>query len=176
VRRLLAATALVASLSACGSGSSAALSSGPDPAASRPSGCATTAPVAASVLGTTDLSAKPAVEVPDSAPPCGLVIGDIVPGTGPAAQPGDQLTMKYVGVLHADGSQFDASWDRGEDFPFQLGAGQVIDGWDQGLVGMKAGGRRQLVIPPSLGYGEQGQGPIPPGATLVFVVDLVKIG
>jgi FKBP-type peptidyl-prolyl cis-trans isomerase len=170
------ATVVATCLSACGSGGTATLGSGPGPGASPTGGCATSPPVAASVLGTADLSRKPAVEVPDGPAPCGLVVGDLVQGTGPAAKPGDQLTMKYVGVLYADGSQFDASWDRGSDFPFQLGAGQVIAGWDRGLVGMKAGGRRQLVIPASLGYGDQGQGPIPPGATLVFVVDLVRIG
>jgi peptidylprolyl isomerase len=139
--------------------------------------CASAPASAASTTGTTDLTKKPQVEVPDSPPPCTLVVGDIVMGTGPAAKAGDPLTMKYVGVLYATGKQFDASWDRGADFPFTLGAGNVIQGWDQGLVGMKAGGRRQLIIPPSLGYGDQGAGAdIPPGATLIFVVDLVKIG
>jgi peptidylprolyl isomerase len=85
--------------------------------------------------------------------------------------------MKYVGALYTTGKQFDASWDRGQDFPFTLGAGSVIQGWDQGLVGMKVGGRRQLIIPPSLGYGDQAQGEdIPANSTLIFVVDLVKIG
>ena len=88
-------------------------------------------------------------------------------GNGPAAKAGDQLTVQYVGVNYADGKQFDASWDRGEPFQFQLGAGMVIPGWDQGLVGMKAGGRRELIIPPDLAYGAQGAPPdIPPNATL----------
>jgi FKBP-type peptidyl-prolyl cis-trans isomerase len=132
---------------------------------------------AGKVTTTTDLSKKPVVEIPDGPVPCDLDVQDIVEGKGAAAKAGDQLTMKYVGVLYATGKQFDASWDRGQDFPFQLGAGNVIKGWDQGLVGMKVGGRRQLVIPPDFGYGDQGAGAdIPPGATLIFVVDLVKIG
>ncbi len=86
--------------------------------------------------------------------------------------------MQYVGVLYDGGTQFDASWDRGgEPFAFQLGGGRVIGGWDQGIVGMREGGRRQLVIPPELGYGDRGAGAdIPPGATLVFVVDLLEVG
>ena len=140
-------------------------------------GCTSQPPPSGLIPGTTDLSKKPEVEVPDTPPPCNLLVGDIVAGSGPAAKPGDQLTMKYVGVLYSTGKQFDASWDRGDDFPFTLGGGNVIQGWDEGMVGMKAGGRRQLIIPPDLGYGDQGAGAdIPPGATLIFVVDLVKIG
>jgi peptidylprolyl isomerase len=125
---------------------------------------------------TTDLSKKPVVEVPDGPLPCELAVTDIVEGTGPAAKPGDQLTMRYVGVTWSTGEEFDASWDSGSDFPVTLGAGMVIQGWDQGLVGMKQGGRRQLVIPPSLAYGDQAQNGIPANSTLIFVVDLVKIG
>ena len=162
-----------------GSSPTAEASQGPigPVAGSGSTACASAPAVQSKVSGTTDLSKKPQIEVPDTPPPCNLVIGDIVEGTGPAAKPGDPLTMKYVGVLYATGKQFDASWDRGQDFPFTLGAGNVIQGWDQGLVGMKQGGRRQLIIPPQLGYGDQGAGAdIPPGATLIFVVDLVKIG
>lgn len=176
MRRLLLAAALTAALAGCGgSSSSGHLSSSRAPSAS--ASCVPAAPVAEAAAGTTDLAKKPQIEVPDSPPPCNLVVGDIVKGTGAAAKPGDTLTMKYVGVLYATGKQFDASWDRGQDFTFGLGAQQVIAGWDQGLVGMKVGGRRQLIIPPQLGYGDQGAGSdIPPGATLIFVVDLVKIG
>jgi peptidylprolyl isomerase len=125
---------------------------------------------------TTDLSTKPVIEVPDGPPPTELEVSDIVVGQGDLACSGQDVEMQYVGVTYADGKQFDASWDRGEPFPFQLGGGQVIGGWDQGIVGMRQGGRRQLVIPPDLGYGERGAGPdIPPGATLVFVVDLVGV-
>jgi peptidylprolyl isomerase len=139
--------------------------------------CASAAPNPGKVSGTTDLSKKPQIEVPDTPPPCNLVVGDVVVGTGAAAKDGDHLTMKYVGVTYATGKQFDASWDRGQDFDFTLGAGNVIQGWDQGLVGMKVGGRRQLIIPPALGYGDQAQGAdIPANSTLIFVVDLVKIG
>ena len=177
MRRLLTAVVVTAALAGCGSSSSGgqlSSSQAPTPAATA---CTTQAPSREHVAGTTDLTKKPQIEVPDAPPPCNLVAGDIVPGTGAAAKPGDHLTMKYVGVLYASGKQFDASWDRGQDFSFDLGRQQVIGGWDQGLEGMKVGGRRELVIPPQLGYGDQGAPPdIPPGATLIFVVDLVKIG
>ncbi|MDP3712872.1 MAG: FKBP-type peptidyl-prolyl cis-trans isomerase [Mycobacteriales bacterium] len=107
-----------------------------------------------------------------------LVVADVVTGTGTTACAGSALTVRYVGVLAADGKQFDASWDRGPDstFPFTLGEGAVIQGWDRGLVGMKVGGRRQLTIPAEQGYGAEGYPPdIPGGASLVFVVDLVKV-
>ncbi len=97
-----------------------------------------------------------------------------MPGNGAVAEPGKTLTVKYVGVTYLDGKEFDTSWG-GDDFTFLLGGGEVIAGWDQGFVGMQVGGRRQLVIPPALGYGTKGAGPIPPDATLVFVVDLVSI-
>ena len=124
----------------------------------------------------TDLNSKPGVEVPDGAPPEELVVEDIVEGDGQEAKQGDQVTVNYVGVDYETGEQFDASWDRGEEFPFQLGSGQVIPGWDQGVEGMKVGGRRQLIIPPDLAYGPQGQPPdIGPNATLVFVIDLTGV-
>jgi peptidylprolyl isomerase len=119
---------------------------------------------------------KPKIVKPQGDPPTQLVIKDIVKGTGPKAKPGDTLTMQYVGNSWSTGEQFDASWDRGQAFPFQLGAGMVIPGWDQGMVGMRKGGRRLLIIPPDMGYGPQGAGPIGPNETLVFAVDLEKIG
>jgi peptidylprolyl isomerase len=119
---------------------------------------------------------KPKIVKPQGDPPTQLVIKDIVKGTGPKAKPGDTLTMQYVGNSWSTGEQFDASWDRGQAFPFQLGAGMVIPGWDQGMVGMRKGGRRLLIIPPDMGYGPQGSGPIGPNETLVFAVDLEKIG
>jgi peptidylprolyl isomerase len=122
-----------------------------------------------------DTKTKPEIPAPQGDPPPELVIRDIVPGKGPKAKAGDQLTMQYVGISWSNGQQFDASWDAGQPFPFQLGAGMVIQGWDQGMVGMRKGGRRLLVIPPDLGYGPQGSGPIGPNETLVFVVDLVQI-
>jgi peptidylprolyl isomerase len=185
VRHLAAGLVLVATLVGCGSSSGGGQLSdeqhntpGPiGPKAGASGGCQSAPPVVESPPGTTDLSKKPEVEVPDAPPPCNLVIGDIVRGKGPEAKAGQHLTMKYVGVLYSNGKQFDASWDNGQDFDFDLGAGSVIAGWDQGLVGMHVGGRRELVIPPELGYGDQGAGAdIPPGATLIFVVDLVKIG
>ena len=119
---------------------------------------------------------KPKVQVPDGPPPSKLQVKDITEGSGPEAKAGDNLSMQYVGVVYKTGKEFDASWDRGQPFDFTLGQGSVIPGWDQGIVGMKAGGRRELIIPPDLGYGATGSPPsIPPNATLVFVVDLISI-
>jgi peptidylprolyl isomerase len=137
-----------------------------EPTATTPSGGA---------KGDTDLSKKPKVEVPKD-PVTTLQKQDIVVGKGPAAKAGDTIDVQYVGVAQSTGKQFDASWDRGQPFTFPLGQGQVIPGWDQGIVGMKVGGRRQLVIPPDMAYGAQGAPPdIGPNETLVFVVDLKKI-
>ena len=101
---------------------------------------------------------------------------DLVEGTGPAAKTGDTVKVKYVGLGWSTGQEFDASWDRGDTLDVELGAGSVIPGWDQGLVGIKKGGRRLLVIPPNLAYGEQGQPPtIGANETLVFVIDAVSV-
>ncbi len=123
------------------------------------------------------MSEKPHVYVPaGEAPPAELVIEDIEVGTGDEAQPGHNVEVHYAGNAWSTRQQFDASWDRGETFSFRLGAGQVIGGWDQGVVGMKIGGRRRLVIPPNLGYGSRGAGGvIKPNETLVFVVDLIGV-
>ncbi len=124
----------------------------------------------------TDTSVKPVVPKPAGSPPRRLEKEDIVKGKGPRAKAGDSVTMQYVGIAFSTGEQFDASWDNGAPFgPFQLGSGQVIAGWDRGIVGMRKGGRRELVIPPELAYGSQGQGPIGPNETLIFVVDLLAI-
>jgi len=146
----------------------------------------TTSTSSSSTAQTTDTAAapttakprpKPKVKVPAGKPPKKLVTKDLIPGTGQAAKAGDPITVNYIGVNFADGKPFDNSYDRGQPFPFQLGGGQVIPGWDRGLVGMKVGGRRELVIPPSLAYGPQGQPPvIKPNETLVFIVDLLSIG
>lgn len=122
------------------------------------------------------MSSKPSVSVPAGEPPAELEIVDLVVGTGDEAVKGKNVDVHYVGVAWSNGKQFDASWDRNEPFVFRLGAGQVIGGWDQGVEGMKVGGRRQLVIPPALGYGSRGAPPvIGPNATLVFVVDLLAV-
>lgn len=124
----------------------------------------------------TDTTTKPDVTPPEGEAPDELECIDIVEGDGATAEEGDQVTVQYVGVDYDSGKQFDASWDNGQPFPFQLGAGSVIPGWDEGVVGMKVGGRRELIIPPGLAYGAQGQPPsIKPDATLVFVVDLLDV-
>jgi peptidylprolyl isomerase len=125
-----------------------------------------------------DLTEKPAVAQPSGDPPTELQSVDIVKGKGKAAKAGDNVSVQYVGNSWSTGAQFDASWDRGsEPFTFPLGAGQVIPGWDQGVEGMKEGGRRLLVIPPDLAYGAQSPSPdIGPNETLIFVVDLEKVG
>ena len=120
---------------------------------------------------------KPTVTIPDGPPPGDLVIEDIEVGEGSDAVAGSTVKVHYVGVSWSDGNEFDSSWSRSEHFEFPLGAGHVIAGWDQGVVGMKVGGRRQLTIPPHLGYGARGAGgAIGPNETLIFVVDLVGVG
>ena len=117
---------------------------------------------------------KPAVEVTGTEPPTELETEDLEVGDGPEAKLGDQITVNYVGVLFDDCKQFDASYDSGQPATFPLEQGGLIDGWVQGIPGMKVGGRRQLTIPADLAYGESGQPPdIPPNAALVFVIDLV---
>jgi FKBP-type peptidyl-prolyl cis-trans isomerase len=112
----------------------------------------------------------------DPAPtgPSNLVVEDLVVGTGAVAATGDTVTVHYVGTL-ANGQKFDSSYDRGQPFTFRIGAHQVIAGWEQGIPGMRVGGKRRLTIPPSLGYGGQANGPIPANSTLIFEVDLVGI-
>jgi peptidylprolyl isomerase len=124
-----------------------------------------------------DMTEKPHVFVPPGeTPPSELVCEDVVEGTGDEATGGRDVEVHYVGVAWSTRQQFDASWDRGDTFRFGLGAGQVIQGWDQGVAGMKVGGRRRIVIPPHLGYGKAGAGGvIKGGETLVFVVDLVAV-
>jgi peptidylprolyl isomerase len=126
------------------------------------------------VEGAEDLGNKPAVSVDTGAEPPGeLVSEDLVVGDGQSLEAGEVAEVQYVGVSWSTGREFDSSWDRGaEPFSFPVGAGRVISGWDQGVVGMRAGGRRLLVIPPAEGYGDRGAGGvIAPGETLVFVVD-----
>ena len=125
---------------------------------------------------TAERQEKPDVEIPEGAPPEELVIEDIEEGDGPTAEQGDLVVVDYVGVDFDTGKEFDASFGNPEPFEFGLGEGMVIPGWDEGVEGMKVGGRRQLVIPPDLAYGEQGQPPaIKPNSTLVFVIDLLEV-
>jgi peptidylprolyl isomerase len=118
---------------------------------------------------------KPEVDFPGGEPPTELEITDIWEGDGVAAKAGDTVRVHYVGVAYSTGEEFDASWSRGDPLEFRLGVGQVIAGWDQGVQGMRVGGRRQLIIPPDLAYGDRGAGrSISPGETLIFVCDLVS--
>jgi peptidylprolyl isomerase len=124
----------------------------------------------------TDTSVKPVIDKPTGVPPRRLVKEDIVKGKGPGAKPGDTVIVDYVGVSFSTGEEFDASWDTGQPFPVQLGAGNVIEGWEKGLVGIKKGGRRELTIPPEQAYGAGGAPPaIGPNETLVFVIDALDI-
>jgi len=119
---------------------------------------------------------KPEIEFPGAEPPADLVIIDVTEGDGAEATSGSTVSVHYVGVAHSTGEEFDASYNRGTPLQFRIGVGQVIQGWDQGVEGMKVGGRRQLVIPPHLGYGDRGAGGvIKPGETLIFVVDLLDV-
>ncbi len=119
---------------------------------------------------------KPEIDFPDFDPPADLVVTELAEGDGAQAAAGQNVAVHYVGVSHSTGEEFDASWNRGEPLRFRLGIGQVIAGWDQGVQGMRVGGRRHIVIPPHLGYGDRGAGGvIAPGETLIFVVDLLEV-
>src|SRR5829696_9200343 len=173
VPTVLACLVLAVSAAACGDDEQEA-------AAPKETATEAPAPAAGSVDAASiskDLGAKPQIVKPEGEPPAELQKTDIVKGKGKAAKPGDTVSVQYVGNSWSTGEQFDASWDRGgEPFQFPLGAGQVIRGWDQGVAGMRRGGRRLLVIPPELAYGSQSPGPgIGPNETLIFVVDLKKI-
>lgn len=182
--RLLAPLAVVALVAAgCGgsskSSSSSTSSSRPDTqtsAAPATTPAATTGEAPA-VANAKDTRHRPKVATPKGDPPTSLVKKDLVIGSGPAVRAGQTATVQYEGIAWSDGQEFDASWNRpGQPFSFPLGQQKVIAGWDQGIPGMKVGGRRELVIPPDLAYGPGGSGPIGPNETLVFVVDLLKIG
>jgi len=170
---VLAASSL--GLAACSSSSSSSTTTTAPTAATSP---ASTVPIgtiadpsAAGTIGT-----EPTITVPPGAPPTQLESKDLIVGTGPAAKAGDTVTVQYVGVAYSSGKVFDSSWSRNQPFEFKLGEGQVITGWDQGVVGMQVGGRRELIIPPSLAYGAQSPGSgIAANDTLIFIVDLVKI-
>lgn len=172
---LAALASLTLALGGCGGDDEDKGASG-DGTSTRPAGASPTSERSGTAGAKQDLSRKPKVDVPDGSPPKKLAIDDLVSGKGRRAKAGDTVSVQYVGVLFRNGKQFDASWDRGEPFQFELGAGMVIPGWDRGVAGMRVGGRRRLTIPPELAYGDQGAGAdIGPGETLVFVVDLIEI-
>jgi peptidylprolyl isomerase len=181
LRLLALAALLVLALAAAGCGSDdnndSSGSSTPKAEGEQPAQTAETETETEAAANPKDTSVKPVIDKPTGSPPKKLVVEDIVRGKGKPAKAGDTVSVQYVGVSFSNGQQFDASWDRGQPFSFQLGTGGVIGGWDKGLVGMKAGGRRKLTIPPELGYGAQGtpDGSIAPNETLVFVVDLEQI-
>jgi peptidylprolyl isomerase len=162
--------ALVLPLAACGDDSEPSGSGAERPAAT-PDAAETVATLADSI--SKDLGERPQLAIPTGGTPTTLVKKDIVTGSGPAVKKGDRVNVQYVGALWSTGQEFDASWNGGQPFSFTLGEGGVIAGWDAGVPGMRPGGRRLLVIPPDLGYGEQGSPPtIGPNETLAFVVDL----
>jgi peptidylprolyl isomerase len=171
---------LAVALAGCGGGGSSSSSqpgssSGEQPASPPASPTPTARKAVAAIAAhiSKSLAHKPKIPAPNGAPPLKLVERDIVKGKGKPARPGEVVRVQYVGVSWSTGQEFDSSWSRNQAFSFPLGAGQVIPGWDQGVAGMRPGGRRLLVIPPELGYGPSGSPPaIGPNETLVFVVDL----
>jgi peptidylprolyl isomerase len=177
--RLICLLALAPLLAACGDAEK------PRAAASMPSATATaTATAIIEKVGDTTVAPpvvtpsgkdEPTVQVPKGQEPTLLVVRDLERGTGPEAAPGKTLAVDYKGVHFSSGEPFDSSWGTGQPFEFILGAAQVIKGWDQGLRGMRVGGRRELVVPPGLAYGDHGQGSIGPDETIVFVVDLLDV-
>lgn len=183
----LAAIAVGAVVAGCGSSTSTAPGVALAPSSGATQGAITTAPATSTTASTTSsatvptptsgpLSKEPAVPVEKGAPPKKLVTKDLIVGTGAQAKSGSTVTVNYVGALYKDGKVFDASWKRNQTFTTPLSTGSVIPGWVQGIQGMKVGGRRVLIIPPSLGYGSTAQSGIPANSTLVFVVDLLKVG
>jgi peptidylprolyl isomerase len=172
---LLATAAL--GLAACGQADkTASTTTDPASATAVPPATTTTSAGAAPRAISKDLGTKPEIPTPTGTPPSKLVVKDIVKGKGKTARSGRNVTVQYVGVSYSTGQQFDASWDHGQPFQFQLGAQMVIPGWDRGVAGMKEGGRRELVIPPDLAYGAEGRPGIAPNETLVFVIDLLSVG
>jgi len=173
MKRLILTIFACASLAFAGCGSDGDDDSTSESTQAEGNGAAAQVEKAADTSGRT----KPEVTVPDGEPPAQLEETELIEGTGKEAKSGDEVTVQYVGVGYESGEEFDSSWSRNEPFSFTLGAGEVIPGWDQGVAGMKVGGRRELVIPPELAYGEAGAPPaIGPNETLIFVVDLVEVG
>jgi peptidylprolyl isomerase len=178
----LAAACAVALGAGCGSGGSGTITVGNenkgDEALARASASTTTAKsptetASAKTPTSGPLSTKPTVTPPSGPPPSTLVVKDLIKGTGAQAKLGQSITVNYVGVLYHGGKEFDSSWKRGEPATFSLETGKLIQGWTQGIPGMKVGGRRELVIPAALAYGAKGTAGIPPNEPLVFVIDLL---
>ena len=162
------ALALAAVLAACGGSKAPGVVQAPSAGAT--STTVTTPKVPSAI------SKKPVVVVPTGPAPTHLVVKDLIPGTGALAGSGQTVTVNYVGVLYKTGKEFDSSWSRNQPFTTALASGSVISGWVKGIAGMRVGGRRELIIPPSLAYGKRGSPPtIPPNAALVFVVDLISV-
>jgi peptidylprolyl isomerase len=161
-------------LAACSSSTASPSTSAAAPTTSPPPTtpiATVSAPSAAGTIGT-----EPTITIPPGAPPTQLESKDLIVGAGPAAKAGDTVSVQYVGVAYSSGKVFDSSWSRGQPFQFALGQGAVIPGWDQGVVGMQVGGRRELIIPPALAYQATSPGPgVAANDTLIFIVDLVKI-
>jgi peptidylprolyl isomerase len=171
VKRLALILPACLALAVAGCGSSSDSST-----ASSEATASTSSESSASESSSTAKKTKPKVTVPKGAPPKKLEIREIEKGSGAAAKAGDEVSVQYVGVGYGSGKEFDSSWSRGaEPFTFGLGAGQVIPGWDQGVQGMKVGGRRELIIPPNLAYGPEGTAGIGPNETLIFVIDLLAV-
>ncbi len=177
---LTSAAVLATGVLVAGCGSSNGIQQAPSSSVSTTASTRATSTTATTATATTPtsgpLATEPAVPKQSGAPPKTLVTKDLIVGTGPTAAAGDNVTVNYVGALYTNNKIFDASWKRSTPFSFVLGQHQVIAGWDQGVAGMKVGGRRLLVIPSALGYGASGApGSIPPNAALVFVVDLLGV-
>jgi peptidylprolyl isomerase len=173
--RLLLPAVLLLALAVAGCGSDSAKQSSAAKATSTPADPAQEVDRMASQISR-KLSQRPRIPVPNGRPPAGLVKKDIVTGTGPKVKPGEPISVQYVGASWSDGKEFDASWNRGQPFSLSI-PGQVIEGWNEGILGMRQGGRRLLIIPPVKGYGPNGtpDGSIKPNETLAFVVDADKV-
>lgn len=167
---LTAAAVAALTLSACGSSAAPGVEQAP-------SGGAIQASVPTTPKVPPQLAKKPVITVPTTPAPTSLVVKDLIPGTGKTAAPGATITVNYVGDLYSNGQEFDSSWKRNMPFTTALksGVGGVIEGWVKGIAGMKVGGRRELIIPPSLAYGKTASGSIPASSTLIFVVDLLSV-
>lgn len=174
------------SLVACGSASSTGTSAtvSPTSTATETAAAAPTLPSAVpSTVGASAVPAvtgpqgkKPTIAKPTAPAPTALLVHDVIGGTGATAAAGSKVTVQYTGAVYATGTGFQSSYDTGQPFGFTLGAGQVIPGFDAGVAGMQAGGRRELIIPPALGYQDQAQPGIPANSTLIFIIDLVSVG